>query len=96
MRTIQELRKQLKMELPALEDQGDGKLSTYLGTVQTLDPCGRYHHVLSPNGATTECERFWANLEAAAASLNAWTEAGDSDGCDIFLCMSGGQSDGSK
>jgi len=94
--TLKELKQYLKAELPELEDMGDGKLSTYLGTVQSLDPCGKYHHLLSPNGMEPEdnCERYWSNLESAAESLNAWIENGDGDPCDVYLCMNGGKDNG--
>lgn len=59
---------------------------TYLSSFMQLDPCGRYHHVLSPNGLTARCERFWANLDETAHELDAWIEAGEGDLTDIFLC----------
>jgi hypothetical protein len=61
-------------------------MSVYLGSFLDLDPCGRYHHVLSPNGIQKRCERFWDNLELCANELDCWIESGESDGLDIFLC----------
>jgi len=61
-------------------------LSNFLGTYMSLDPCGKYHHFLSPNGVTKKCERFWGNLEKSANELNMWIESGEGDPCDIFLC----------
>lgn len=60
----------------------------YLGSYMSLDPCGRYHHCLSPNGATDRCERFWEALERAADRLGGWIESGEGDPTDIFFCMS--------
>lgn len=58
----------------------------YLGTFMSLDPCGKYHHVLSPNGITKRCENFWNNIEKACNKLGLWIEPGEGDFCDIFLC----------
>lgn len=59
---------------------------TFLGSFISLDPCGRYHHVISPNGLTAKCTRFWASLEETAHELNAWIQEGEGDPTDIFLC----------
>jgi hypothetical protein len=58
----------------------------YLGSSLSLDPCGKYHHVLSPNGITPKCERFWNNLESVCNELNVWTDSLNEDGLDVFLC----------
>lgn len=60
--------------------------TVYLGSFMYLDPCGRYHHILSPNGITSKCERFWENLDSIAESMNMWIETGEGDPTDIFLC----------
>ena len=62
--------------------------SVYLGSFLDLDPCGRYHHVLSPNGITKRCERFWYNLEECAEELGCWLHSGEGDALDVFMCMS--------
>ncbi len=70
------------------EDQGDGEgtfLHAYLGSFMHLDPCGRYHHCLSPNGATTRCEGFWLSLEKAADKLGGCISSGEGDPTDIFF-----------
>ena len=59
----------------------------YLGSYLSLDPCGKYHHILSLNGVTKRCERFWTNLEECAEELNAWIESGEGNGLDVFLCI---------
>jgi hypothetical protein len=61
--------------------------SIYLGSYLDLDPCGKYHHALSPNGLTRKCEEFWENLEAAAEELGGWIEAGEGDPLDTYFCM---------
>jgi hypothetical protein len=60
--------------------------SNFLGSYMSLDPCGKYHHFLSPNGVTKKCNQFWENLDRAASELNCWIESGEGDPCDIFLC----------
>jgi hypothetical protein len=68
-------------------EDGEGQyMSNFLGTFMSLDPCGKYHHFLSPNGITKKCERFWINMESACNSLQMWIEPGEGDPCDIFLC----------
>jgi len=64
----------------------EGYECIYLGSFTDLDPCGRFHHILSPNGITKRCIRFWDNLEECAQELGCWIEAGEWDGTDIFLC----------
>ena len=65
----------------------DGRYeSMYLGSYMSLDPCGRYHHIISPHGATSKCARYWENLETCAEELGAWIESGEGDPTDIYLC----------
>ena len=65
----------------------DGQyLSSYIGSFMSLDPCGRYHHVLSPNGISDECVDFWESLESTAESMDCWIESGEGDPTDIYLC----------
>jgi hypothetical protein len=61
--------------------------SAYIGSYMSLDPCGRYHHCLSPNGATSRCEAFWEALEKAADRLGGWIEGGEGDPTDIYFCI---------
>lgn len=68
-------------------DDGSTYQSEYLGSFLTLDPCGRYHHCLSPNGITARCERFWQNLDDVAADIGGWVESGEGDPLDIFFCI---------
>jgi len=87
-----EIKKQLKgmvgsMELVEEYYGEEKKYSEYLGSFMSLDPCGRYHHIFSPNGATSKCERFWNNLEECAGELGGWIEGGEGDPTDIFFCM---------
>ena len=71
-----------------VEGDEDNYNSNYLGSYMSLDPCGKYHHFLSPNGVTAKCNRFWENLEKAANDLNMWTESGEGDPTDVYLCKS--------
>lgn len=64
---------------------GEPYQSTYLGSYMALDPCGRYHHCISPNGVTGRCEAFWKALERAASRLGGWIEGGEGDPTDIFF-----------
>ena len=57
----------------------------YLGSFLDLDPCGKYHHCISPNGITKKCETFWNELETIATELNCWTQSGEGNSLDIFL-----------
>jgi hypothetical protein len=81
--------KELALDLETediVEDMWGNKVrSLYLGTYMALDPCGRYHNIFSPNGATSKCERFWENLETVANDLGLMIESGEGDPCDIFL-----------
>ena len=60
----------------------------FLGTVFALDPCGRYHHMLSPNGLTAKCERFWESLERQLEKRGMWLESGEGDPCDQYAGQS--------
>jgi len=60
--------------------------SVYIGSWMFLDPCGRYHHIISPNGLTQRCVNFWESLDKAANRLNGWVESGEGDPTDIFFC----------
>lgn len=57
----------------------------FIGTVFYLDPCGRYHHFLSPNNMSKRCERFWEALDQAATDCGSWLESGDGDPCDQYI-----------
>lgn len=55
----------------------------FVGTVFALDPCGRYHHMLSPNGVTRRCEQFWESLDRQLDKRGLSLECGP-DPCDYF------------
>lgn len=95
-------RREIKAELRAIlraerfyrqDRDGEEYASLYLGSVLSLDPCGRYHHVLSPNGATMRCIRYWENLEETAEELGAWIETGEGDACNVYLCRAAREDD---
>ena len=65
----------------------DPFVSTYLGSFLSLDPCGKYHHILSPNNITRTCEKFWENLNRAAEELGGWIESGEGDPLDTYYCF---------
>ena len=75
------------MELVEAAYGEDAKRSIYIGSALSLDPCGKYHHVFSPNGVTSNCIRYWENLEKAAEELGGWLETGDGDPLDNFFCL---------
>lgn len=91
--TKREIKGWLKSEIsemvtvPEVTHSDGAYRSVYLGTATELDPCGRYHHVLSPNGYTSRCGRFWENLENVAQELGGWIEAGEGDPLDTFFCL---------
>lgn len=66
-----------------------GERSFYLGSAMGLDPCGRYHHAISPNNPTTECSLYWKRLYKAAEAAGGWIESGESDPTDIYFCIEG-------
>jgi hypothetical protein len=86
-----EIKVWLKDEISGMESttdyDGNKIKSTYLGSFMSLDPCGRYHHAISPNNVTSRCERFWENLEECASELGGWIESGEGDPTDIYFCM---------
>jgi hypothetical protein len=62
-------------------------MSQYVGSYLSLDPCGKYHHVISPNGVTTECIAFWDSInEIAENEFNGWLESGEGDPLDQYYC----------
>ena len=72
-------------------DDGDAtrqERRVFLGTVFALDPCGRYHHMLSPNGYTQKCGRFWESLERQLEKRGLWLASGEGDPCDQFAGQS--------
>lgn len=62
-------------------------LSFFWGKWMNLDPCGRYHHFLSPNGVKPECEAYWTDLDEAMDDVNfdGCVHVGDGDPTDIFI-----------
>lgn len=87
-----ELRKSLKALIPGMTvvkaaHGEEARRSVYLGCYMDLDPCGRYHHFLSPNGATRRCEAFWERLNDTAEELGGWIEAGEGDPTDIYFSL---------
>jgi len=89
-----EMKRELKKLIPNMDEiakddsmHDQAYRVNYLGSYMALDPCGRYHHMLAPNGVTSKCERFWERLESAADELGGWIETGEGDPTDIFFCM---------
>ena len=70
-----------------IEDRVIVIASLYIGSVFALDPCGRYHHLLSPNGYTSRCGAFWESLERQLEQRGLWLESGEGDPCDQFARM---------
>ena len=87
--TRKEMKEWLEDELSNADEcedmEGNAIKSAYLGSYMSMDPCGRYHHCLSPNGATSKCERFWESMEAVADELGACIESGEGDPTDIYI-----------
>lgn len=59
--------------------------SIYLGSFLSLDPCGKYHHLLSLNGIKKSCENFWERFNECAESLNCWISSSEGDELDVLL-----------
>lgn len=70
------------------DDDGQWCNSYYIGSYLTLDPCGRYHHIISPNEVTNRCISYWESLDKAADKLNGWIESGEGDPLDIYFVKS--------
>jgi hypothetical protein len=89
MLSIEEMEKELKKYIPNMEKieniDGEKILSQYLGSYMSLDPCGKYHHILSPNDVVDECCQYWENLEKAAENLGGYITSGEGDPTDIFF-----------
>lgn len=67
------------------EEEEDGTVDRwFVGTVFALDPCGRFHHGFSSNGAGARCEAYWESLDKAADRLEGYIERGP-DPCDVFF-----------
>lgn len=76
----------LDMEL--IEDVFDENYyHVYIGSYFYLDPCGRYHHILSPNSVRQSCINFWERLDEVAKELSGWITSGEGDATDIFFCL---------
>jgi hypothetical protein len=59
----------------------------FLGTIFSIDPCGRYHHVLvddTDDPDVKECYLFWEVLENTLSDYGLSLESGD-DPCDVFV-----------
>ena len=69
-------------------DENRQERTLFLGTVFALDPCGRYHHMLSPNGYTNKCGRYWESLERQLEKRGMWLTSGEGDPCDQFAGQS--------
>ena len=87
-----EMTRALKKMIPDMEyNEGvfedEGYYHYYIGRYMSLDPCGRYHHILSPNNVTQRCINYWERLEAAAYNAGGWIQSGEGDPTDIFFCV---------
>ena len=69
-----------------VEDETGAYRAVYLGSAMALDPCGRYHAPMVPNGITDECVEYWEILDEAAEELGGWIQAGE-DPTDVFFCL---------
>lgn len=67
------------------DDCDKDECSEYLGSFMSLDPCGRYHHMLSPNSATSECVAYWDMLDEAAGKAGGYITGGEGDPTDIYF-----------
>jgi hypothetical protein len=80
------LKKVKKLPNPnSYEEDGENICYDYIGSFMNLDPCGKYHHIHSPNGMTNKCERFWQNLHDVAFELNGWIKGGEGDPTDVYF-----------
>lgn len=85
LRQLKEKKKLLLQEEPFEDEMGNLIASTYLGSFMSLDPCGRYHHVLSPNRTSVRCNRFWENMEDAAEEIGCWIAIGEGDPTEVYF-----------
>lgn len=59
----------------------------YLGSFMFLDPCGKYHHFISPNGYTPKCVNFWESLDRQLDKRGLLLECGEGDPTDMFAAQ---------
>ena len=79
------LRESMQTAEEQTDEEGNVFKSAYIGTYMHLDPCGRYHHFLSPNGITKKCEQFWESLEKMAEELHGNITCGEGNATDIYF-----------
>jgi hypothetical protein len=82
---LQMLREATKNAKEQTDDEGNTFKSAYLGSFMSLDPCGNYHHFLSPNNVTKKCEQFWESLDKMADKLHGYIGIGEGDPTDIYF-----------
>lgn len=75
----------MKDAVEQTDDEGRTFKSIYLGSFMMLDPCGKYHHMISPNGITERCSQFWESLEKVAEELHGTISSGEGDPTDIYF-----------
>ena len=68
-----------------LLEEGKTLWSVGLGYTFSLDPCGKHHCMLSPNGITKKCERYWDNLYKVAEELDCWIDTSEAEGAWLIL-----------
>lgn len=56
----------------------------YLGRVYNFDPCGKYHHLLSPNGVQKRCIFAWEEFEQAIEKLGMATVSNEGDPTELY------------
>lgn len=96
--TKREIIKALKIIVKNMEKADENQIPTdmelddnqdlyfaYLGETYSIDPCGKHHCILSPNGITKRCERFWGNLYDQVEKLNCWVKSSEGDYCSLFI-----------
>lgn len=65
----------------------------YIGTVMSVDPCGRYHHFLCDNPDESQyCYEFWEALYELIDNSEDLIELPSDDPCDFIVARRIGES----
>lgn len=82
---MQFLRESMKDAIEETDSEGNTFKSVYLGSFMNLDPCGKYHNILSPNSLTQRCLQFWISMDHVADELHGCITSGEGDATDVIF-----------
>lgn len=68
---------------------GDKSISVYYGNVLNINPSGKYYTCWTTNQTDEDVDEdtlVWDIIEKKLSMLGIWTEAGEGDALDIYIC----------